>query len=179
MTKLITCLAVVLVPMIALAEPKPINLSLVPDVAIYDRYTVIEGVTLSLFGENEQRSLALGGINGMTGQSGGLAAGLVLNYANSYTGVKFAAINTASSSASGWDGGFVNYTKGMMNGLATGIMNYAGFLTGLDLGLVNYAEDAQSGVQLGLINIIGSNKGWFSNFPNEIAPVMVFANWRL
>jgi hypothetical protein len=179
MKKFIVCLITVLVPIGAMAETKPFNLSLTPGVAIYDQYTVIEGVTFSLFGENEQKSLAFGGINGTTGQSSGLAGAMLLNYADDYTGVRGAMINTTKADAKGWDAGIVNYTKGLMNGLATGIVNYSSRMQGLGLGLVNYTDDADGGVQLGLVNIIRSNQGWFSDFPNQVAPVMMFANWRL
>jgi hypothetical protein len=179
MKKLVACLVIVLMPMVALAESKPLNFSLTPGVAVYDRYTVIEGVTLSVFGENEQKSLAVGGINGTPGQSAGAAGAILLNYADYYSGVRGAMINTSKGDTQGWDAGIVNYTKGLMNGLATGLVNYSARMKGLELGIVNYADDADSGVQMGLINIIRSNQGFFANFPDEIAPFMPFVNWRL
>ena len=72
MKKLIVCLAAVLVSTIVMAETKPVstpetrpfNLSLTPDVSIYGRNAMIEGMTLSLWGENPQKSFALGLVNG-------------------------------------------------------------------------------------------------------------------
>ena len=78
----------------------------------------------------------------------------------------------------GWQGGFVNYTDGTMKGFQSGTVNYAGRLTGLQLGFVNYAEDADAGVQIGLVNIIRQNTAWFSGLPEELAPAMIFVNWR-
>jgi hypothetical protein len=59
-----------------------------------------------------------------------------------------------------------------------GMINYAGRLTGLQFGLVNYAATAETGVQIGLVNLIPSN-AWFTELPNQLAPGMIFVNWRL
>jgi hypothetical protein len=56
-------------------------------------------------------------------------------------------------------------------------VNCAGKLTGLQFGFVNYAETAKTGVQIGLVNLISDNR-WFSGLPNELAPGMIFVNWR-
>ena len=178
MKKLLTCLAAALVSASALAGTKPFNLSLVPDVAIYDRTETIEGLTLSIWGENPQTSLALGIVNGTTGDSAGLSWGWLLNYADNYKGVQWALINYTTGDFLGWQDGFVNCTEGAMTGLQCGAVNYAGRLTGLQFGFLNYAEDADAGVQLGLINIIRENKVWFAELPDELAPGMIFVNWR-
>lgn len=167
-----------------LAETRPFNLSLTPDVAVYERSDTIKGVTLSIWGENEQTSLAVGFVNGTIGDSAGLSLGL-LNYAENYKGFQWSLVNYTTGDFSGWQGGFgfgllvsaVNYTGGTMKGLQTGVVNYAGELTGLQFGLVNYAETAKSGVQIGLVNIIPQNE-WFSNLPDELAPGMILVNWR-
>jgi hypothetical protein len=94
-------------------------------------------------------------------------------------------VNYTTGDFSGWQGGFgfgllvsaLNYTGGDMRGLQTGVVNYAGKLTGLQFGLVNYATTAKSGVQIGLVNIMPENV-WFSNLPDELAPGMIFVNWR-
>jgi hypothetical protein len=65
-----------------------------------------------------------------------------------------------------------------MKGLQTGAVNYAGTLTGLQLGFVNYAEGADAGVQVGVVNIIRQNTRWFTELPEELAPAMIFVNWR-
>lgn len=176
MKKTMTALAMILTTASALAV-QPIQLSLTPDIALFDRTERIEGLTLSLWGENPQTALALGIVNGSTGQSAGLSWAFLLNYADDYKGVQWAPVNYTKGDFLGWQAGIVNYTGGAMKGLQTGTVNYAGRLTGLQLGLVNFAETAENGVQIGLINIIPENR-WFTGLPNELAPGMIFVNWR-
>jgi hypothetical protein len=184
MKKLLIVFAGLLVASGAMAETRPFNLSLTPDVAVYERSDTIKGVTLSIWGENQQTSLAVGFVNGTIGESAGLSLGL-LNYAESYKGLQWGLVNYTTGDFSGWQGGFgfgllvsaLNYTGGDMRGLQTGVVNYAGKLTGLQFGLVNYATTAKSGVQIGLVNIMPENV-WFSNLPDELAPGMIFVNWR-
>jgi hypothetical protein len=187
MKKLIVCRAAVLVSIGVMAEIKPVNtteikpvnMSLTPDAAIYSRNVRIEGFTLSLWGENPQKSFALGIVNGSTGNSAGLDWAFILNYADNYDGVKWGLVNFTKGDGLGWDGGFVNYTEGLSTGLLTGVVNYAERLKGVEFGLVNYVDKTDSGFQIGLINIIRSNKSWFSDLPNSLAPGMILVNWRL
>jgi len=166
-----------------MAQSKPFNASLTPDLSVYGREPMINGLTLSLWGENQQNSLALGFVNGTTGNSTGLSLGL-LNYAEDYKGVQWGFVNSTTGDFTGWQGGFafgllvgaVNYTGGTMKGFQSGIVNYAGSLTGLQLGLINYAQRVDSGVQIGLLNIMPENQ-WFDAFPEEVAPGMIFVNW--
>lgn len=185
MKTFLACAGLFLVANGALAETEPFNLSLVPDVAVYGRTTTIEGITLSIWGENPQTSLALGLANGTTGKSVGLSLG-VLNYADSYTGLQWGLVNFTEKDTSGWQGGFffglvgsaVNYTGGTMTGVQTGVVNVAGRLDGVQVGLVNYAELVDAGLQVGVINIIHQNTAWFGRLPDELAPAMVLVNWR-
>ena len=185
MKKLLASLAVVLASSAAVADTKPFNLSITPEIAIYDRSQTVEGVTLSIWGENEQSSLALGIANGTTGQSAGLSLG-ILNYADDYKGLQWGLVNCTKDDFVGWQGGFifgvlgsvVNYTGGSMKGLQSGLVNYAGSLTGVQIGLANYAEDVDAGVQIGLVNAIRENSRWFSGLPEELAPAMILVNWR-
>lgn len=156
---------------------QPIQLSLTPEIAIFDRSERIEGLALSIWGENPQTALALGFVNGSTGQSAGLSWSFILNYADTYTGVQWAAVNYTEVDFLGWQAAFVNYTGGTMKGLQSGFVNCAGKLTGLQFGFVNYAETAETGAQIGLVNLIPSN-AWFSELPDELAPGMIFVNWR-
>jgi len=182
---LIACLATVLVSTGAMAGTRAFNLSLTPDIAIYPRTDTIEGLTLSIWGENQQSGLALGIVNGSAGDSAGVSLGC-LNYGENYKGLQWGLVNYTKHNSAGFQGGFifgflasgVNYVGGNMTGFYTAVFNYAGNLTGLELGLINYAENADSGVQIGLINIINQNKSWFGNMPSEVAPVMIFVNWR-
>ena len=130
------------------AETEGFQMSLIPDVAIHSKTTYIKGASINVWGENPQNAFALGLINGSTGNSSGFSLGLIVNYADSYKGFQIAPIN------------------------------YASRLQGLQLGLVNMTMTAEEGVQIGVINIISQTDKWFSNFPNEVAPGMVFVNWR-
>ena len=177
MKRLLTVLVGVMVTGGVMAGSKPLQLSLTPDIALFDRSETIEGLTLSVWGENPQTALALGFVNGSTGRSAGLSLALILNYADSYKGVQWAPVNYTQGDFLGWQSGLVNYTDGFMKGLQTGVVNYAGRLTGLQLGLVNYAATAKTGVQIGLVNLIPQNE-WFTGLPNELAPGMIFDNWR-
>jgi hypothetical protein len=177
MKKLIACLATALVSATALAATKPFNLSITPDVAVYDRSDTIQGLTLSIWGENQQIALALGIANGTSGDSAGLSWGWLLNYGENYAGVMWAPINVTTGNFIGWQSGLVNYAGGSMMGYQAAVVNYAGKLTGLQFGLVNYARTADAGVQIGLVNIIRSNTEWFTGLPRELAPGMIFVNW--
>jgi hypothetical protein len=184
MRKLLIVLASLLVASGAMAQTKPFNASITPDYSVYGRNVMIEGLTLSIWGENPQTSLAIGFVNGSTGNSAGLSLGL-LNYAENYKGLQWGLVNYTTGNLSGWQGGFgfgilvsaLNYTGGDMRGLQTGVVNYAGKLTGLQIGILNYAATAKSGVQIGLVNIMPENE-WFTNLPDELAPGMIFVNWR-
>jgi hypothetical protein len=145
---LIICVIASTITSSAFAATKAFQASLAPGIAIHDRNQNIEGVTLSIWGENPQTSLALGIINGTAGNSAGVSFGFV-NYGEAYKGVQF---------------GFINADKE---------------LHGAQLGFLNISEGNKTGFQFGLLNIIKTNKKWFSNFPNEIAPFMLFINWHL
>ncbi len=177
MKKILMILAGVMVAGGALGGVKPIQVSITPDVALYDRNEQIEGLVLGIWSENPQTALALGIVNGSTGRSAGLSWAFVLNYADNYMGIQWAPINYTKGDFLGWQAGFVNYAGGTMKGLQSGGLNYADRLTGLQFGFVNYAETAETGVQIGLLNLIPQNE-WFSGLPNELAPGMVFVNWR-
>jgi len=184
MKKILVFMGVAMVAIGAMAGSKPIQLSLTPDIAIYDRSETINGLSLSIWGENPQTAFALGLVNGSTGQSAGLSVG-ILNYADSYKGLQWGVVNYTEQDFSGWQGGplcglvvsVVNYTGGTMTGFQCGVVNYAGRLTGLQLGVVNYAATAASGVQIGVVNVIPTNE-WFTELPDNLAPGMVLVNWR-
>ena len=185
MKKQLACLAALLVSTTVMAGTRPFNLSLTPTIAVYDRSETIEGLTLSIWGENPQTSFAFGIANGSTGESAGLSLG-ILNYAETYKGLQWGVVNYTDKDTLGWQGGFcfglvgsvVNYTGGTMKGLQTGLVNYAGTLTGLQVGLLNYAETGDAGVQIGVVNLIRENKAWFTELPPQLAPGMILANWR-
>jgi hypothetical protein len=148
----------------ALAEAAPFQLSLIPNLAIHAKSTRIEGVSLGIWSENPQDALAIGVVNGSTGDSSGISISFLANYAESYQGAHLAWI--------------ANYSSARFTGLQLAGFNYAERLNGLQLGLVNFAAATDRGVQVGLINFMRSNQAWFTNFPDELAPAMVLVNWR-
>ena len=162
--RLVLILAFSLLATGAFAATSGFQLSLIPDVATQSRTTQIEGLTLGLWSENPQNAFALGFVNGSTGHSSGLSLGLLGNYSDSYKGAQIA-----------W---LANYAKGDVVGLQWAAFNYAQSIHGLQLGFVNYAQTANDGLQIGLVNIINETRNWFADFPNEVAPAMVFVNWR-
>jgi hypothetical protein len=172
---LLTCLGIVMLAGQALAS-QPIQLSLTPDIAIHDRTTRIEGLSLNIWGENPQTSFALGIVNGFTGTSKGFALGLLLNYADSYKGFQLGSVNYTKGSMLGGQVGFVDYVEGSVKGIQFGGVNYAGHLNGVQIGLVNYAASATTGFQLGILNLMPKNQ-WFTAFPDQIAPGMILVNW--
>ena len=147
----------------AWAETRNFQLSVTPDIAIHSRATRIDGISLGIWSENPQSALALGIVNGSTGASSGLSLGFLANYAESYSGAQLA---------------FVNYASGSFKGLQWGAFNYAGKLHGLQLGFINFADTADKGVQIGLLNIMNQTQRWFTGLPQEVAPAMIFVNWR-
>lgn len=155
----------------------PIQMSITPGAAIYSSSEKVEGLNLSIWGENEQSGLAIGVANGSTGNSSGVSLGLLINYADSYQGLLVAPVNYVMDDFLGWQAGLVNYTEGSMKGLQSGVVNYAGKLTGLQIGILNVADTAENGVQIGVLNILPQNN-WFDDLPNGLAPGMVFVNWR-
>lgn len=192
MKNLIACLTFAALANVAVAETKPFNLSLTPEIALQNRADSIHGLTLSIWGENQQKSLALGIVNGSNGDSSGFSIGL-LNYAKNYTGVQWGSVNSVSGNFTGWQDGWVNsvsgdftgwqdgifnYTGGEMHGLQNGLFNCAGKLRGVQIGLVNYAKTVSAGVQIGLLNLIPQNAAWFTDLPDSVAPGMLVVNWR-
>ena len=174
---LLACLVIFMAASPAMASPPFVQASLTPDIAVWARGTRIEGVSFSIWGENPQTSFALGLVNGFNDMSKGCALGL-FNYSDSYTGFQLGAELTIQKvDFLGGQLGIFNYTVGTMQGIQTGIVNYAGRLKGVQIGLVNYAATVESGVQIGIVNIIPRN-AWFTRFPDEIAPAMVLLNWR-
>ena len=161
MKKLVMIALICVAASSAYAESKPFQASLTPGIAINPKDTYIKGLILNIWGENPQSAFALGFVNGSSGDSAGFSWGL-LNYAENYTGIEWAAVNCVKGNFKGWQSGFFNYT---------------GILKGLQLGAINYAETAEAGLQVGIINIIKQNQ-WFTRFPEELAKGMILINWR-
>ncbi len=179
--------------------------SLTPDIALQSRDTIVKGLSLNIWGENEQRALTLGFVNGSSGDSRGVSLGLA-NYAESYTGMQWSFLNLSNDQLLGWQAGVVN-VAGEMNGLQTALVNITDTMSGVQLGAFNYTKELQ-GMQLGLVNIgldnpyamsglqvgainyveqlrglqlgllnIAVDNPWFSEFPGKLAQGFVFVNW--
>jgi len=159
MKKLLTISAFVVIAASLQAE-EAFQASLTPDIAIHDKGTRINGICLSIWGENPQSAFGLGFVNGSSGDSKGFSLGLV-NYSENYTGVQWAFVNANKATFIGWQSGVVNYSKEFH---------------GLQFGLFNCSEETKNGVQIGLVNI-SMNNPWFSEFPNKLATGFPFVNW--
>ena len=177
MKKLFVLTAVIISAATLCAEEKPhffLQLSLTPDIAMYPKTTEIRGLSLNIWGENPQHGVALGIVNGSSGDSSGFTWGVV-NYSESYTGVSWAWVNVNQTSFTGWQAGLVSVAQGNFTGLQSCWVNVAKESHGLQLGLVNYAESLH-GVQLGLVNV-AINNGWFNEFPDKLATGFPLVNW--
>ncbi|MGM0442057.1 MAG: hypothetical protein ACQEQC_06535 [Elusimicrobiota bacterium] len=154
----------------------PFQVSITPDIALYNRNERIKGLSIGLWGENPQKALALGVVQGSTGQSSGLSIAF-LNYADSYKGIHWGTVNYTKNDFLGWQNSAVNYTEGTMKGLQSGTINYANRLRGLQWGFINYAASVEAGVQIGMINIMPQSK-FLTELPKELSPLMIAVNWK-
>jgi hypothetical protein len=175
MKKLLIVSVLVAGAVVARADDSSIfQAALTPDIAIHDKTTRINGLSLSIWGENPQSGVAIGFVNGSTGESKGFSWGIV-NYDESYSGLQLGFLNTSSKSFVGWQNGFINWDQGSFRGLEDGMINISEDTRGVQLGAFNYAENLK-GIQLGFINI-ANNNSWFKDFPDQLAKGFVFVNW--
>jgi len=147
----LTMLLITLVSASAVAEEKPIQLSLFTPVQLFPEDTPISGIRLNLiYGRNVS----------VTGLDWGL-----VNHTTTgkFTGVQFGFVGLAESDFLGWQDNAVNIVQGNFEGFQWGVVNYANYANGLQLGLVNYAA-SMKGLQIGLVNIIQQG-GAFPVFP--------------
>jgi hypothetical protein len=152
----------------------PFQLSLTPDVALFPRSTGVRGVSLSIWGENQQYGLAVGIVNGSVGDSAGFSWGIV-NYDESYHGVQWGIVNVSREEFVGWQRGFVNFDQGTFVGFQDAFVNVTEDARGFQLGLVNYSQRLK-GLQIGIINV-AMNNPWFTEFPNKLATGFPIVNW--
>lgn len=171
----LAAIAASLTTLSARADVKSLQLSLTPDVALHSTTTEIDGFSLNFWGQNPQQSLALGLVNGSTGDSGGFSWGLLVNYSDNFHGLNWGFINVCNQSFEGWQCGLVNVTLDKFSGLQSGWINFSGQTEGLQLGIYNYA-DKLNGLQVGLLNVDMDNP-WFSKFPNHLAKGFPLINW--
>ena len=135
----------------AMAQERPIQLSLFTPVQLFPEDTPISGIRLNfIYGRNIS----------VTGLDWGL-----VNHTTTgkFTGVQFGLVGLAESDFLGWQDNGVNIVKGNFEGFQWGFVNYANYAHGLQLGFVNYAA-GMKGLQIGLVNIIQQG-GAFPVFP--------------
>jgi hypothetical protein len=156
------------------AQNAPIQLSLTPDIAVQPRTTIIDGLSLNIWGENPQHGLTLGIVNGSTGDSAGFSWGIV-NYDDSYHGVQWGVVNVSKQEFVGWQRGLVNFDQGTFTGFQSGLVNVAEDARGFQLGFVNYAQRL-NGLQIGIVNA-AMNNPWFNEFPDKLATAFPIVNW--
>jgi hypothetical protein len=157
------------------ADVKSFQLSLTPEVALQKTTTEIDGFSLNLWGRNPQQSLALGFVNGSSGDSGTFSLALLANYSDSYHGLSWGLLNVCYENYEGWQFGLINVTLDKFSGFQSGFVNFSGNTEGLQFGIYNYA-DKLNGLQLGLLNVDMDND-WFSKFPNQLAKGFPVINW--
>jgi len=135
----------------AVAQDRPIQLSLFAPVQLFPEDTHISGIRLSLiYGRNVS----------VTGLDWGL-----VNHTTTgkFTGVQFGCVGLADSDFLGWQDNAINIVKGDFEGFQWGFVNYANYAHGIQLGFVNYAA-GMKGLQIGFVNIIKQG-GAFPVFP--------------
>jgi hypothetical protein len=164
MTAVVVALAG-LAPCAFAQDVKPINLSLVDPIQIYNRDTAIKGFRFNLiYGNNA-------GIKGVD-------IGLANWNTGDLVGLQWGAVNWTEGDFKGWQTGPVNKVGGFMTGLQTSALvsmnesgkgfmgspaNVSQDFIGLQFGIVNYAVELH-GIQIGLINVI-KNGGMLPFFP--------------
>jgi hypothetical protein len=132
-------------------QTRPIQLSLVTPIQIFQENDPISGVRLNL-------------IYGRSVSVVGLDLGLANHTTTGFTkGVQWGVVNMVDTDFMGWQDATVNVTKKNFEGFQSGFVNYAHYVSGFQLGIVNYAG-SMKGLQIGLVNIIKQG-GQFPVFP--------------
>jgi hypothetical protein len=141
-----------LTPQSALAQKRPVQLSLVTPAQIFPPEDTIAGVRLNiLYGRNVVvNGLDIGLVNHTTDISRGIQTGLV-GIASSFQGIQFHVVNISKGKFEGWQLGHVNVSD-TFRGFQAGLVNTTGEAEGFQISLVNYARRL-TGLQIGLLNI--------------------------
>jgi len=174
MKKLFVSSVILLCVIAARAEETGFQLALTPELQLHPSSVPIHGLSLNLFGQNEQHGVTLGVGNWISSESTGFSLGL-LNSSKSYRGVLWGVVNYAEKDFNGWMLGVVNGVGQSFTGFQLGAINVTKHADGFQLGAFNYTDDLH-GVQVGAINIVANNS-WFQKLPNQFAPVFPIVNW--
>lgn len=147
----------------AVAQKRPVQLSLVTPVQIFPAEDTITGVRLNLlYGRNAMVvGLDIGIANHTTGMTRGLQAGIV-GISEDFQGWQYGVVNMANGKFEGFQEGVVNISD-TFRGFQLGWVNHTMDAEGLQVSIVNYARRLK-GLQIGVINII-SEGGMFPVFP--------------
>jgi len=120
-------------------DSRPIQLSLVPSVQLFDRSTDVAGLRLAIVGENRNVT--------------GIDVGFGLLTKGDFAGVSWGLVNLVDGSTQGLQWSLVNYTKGDVAGLQWGWYNQAGPMVGIQWGIANVAGGEFTGWQAGGLNL--------------------------
>lgn len=152
----VVCLfAAVLLPASCQAEEKPIQISFLHPLQIFDAATSISGIRLNLiYGVNQDLT--------------GIDCGFVNKLRGNVSGYQSGVVNLVDGSFEGLQDGIVNVVRGRFVGLQSGFFNSAGDFNGVQCGIWNQVETLH-GLQIGLLNF---NK---SGEPMGFFPIVNFA----
>ena len=142
---------ILVLPSLASAQSKPINIALVNPIQIFPEDNSIAGLRINLiYGKNVS----------MTGLDWGL-----INAVGSggFTGLQWGLVNVCDGNFLGFQAGAINLTDKNVEGFQWGWYNSGDHVSGFQLGLVNNARSLK-GIQIGIINIIHTG-GFMPVFP--------------
>jgi hypothetical protein len=172
MTTLPILVGLLLLPGLGRAQTaeRPIQISLVNPVQIYDEDTSIRGLRVNiLYGRNrDMKGVDIGFIAGhTTGDGKGVQWNLVNITDGMFTGFQWGAVNLIGGQSTAFQLGWFNRTQAPSESFQWGLVNVAEDMSGFQLGFVNFARQMH-GLQIGLVNIIQSK---------EKLPVFPIVNW--
>lgn len=144
-------LFLMILPNIASAEEKPIQIALFDPIQIFPNDTEIKGLRFNfLYGKNSTVT--------------GLDFGLVNHTTSGMSvGVQFGLVGINDADYLGFQNNIININKGNFEGFQWGFINHANYCSGFQLGFINHVN-SMKGLQIGLINIIKQG-GQFPVFP--------------
>ena len=157
--------SLILITSSALAQEKPIQLSLFNPIQLVPEDQGVSAIRLNLiYTKNASMTgFDMGLVNRTTGDGLGVMwAGVALTDGN-FTGWKGAFVGVVGGDFMGWQEGLVNIVDGRLKGLQTGLYNSTGHCNGLQVALIN-TTDTMEGIQIGLLNFIKTG-GAFRFFP--------------
>jgi hypothetical protein len=144
----------------AQSDVKPIQISILDPVQIFDSDTSIHGIRLTLFYGTNQDVVGLdwgGVVHELSGDMIGWQEGIVNLVEGDVKGFQDGFVNFVEGDFWGVQTGFVNINRSRTIGIQAGINNSTNDMIGIQLGAVNITETLR-GLQIGFININKSGK---------------------